>query len=99
VTKRLDRRAAEQERQRNEIFRVALDAFAARGYEGTSMNEIAEASGYSVGHIYNIIGNKETLFERVMMRESTELVRLVTDVIADNGVIHVIDKVLVPPSH
>ncbi|MCK4776229.1 MAG: TetR family transcriptional regulator, partial [Candidatus Krumholzibacteria bacterium] len=45
------RKAAERDRQRNEILNVGLSAFAANGYDGASMNEIAGVSGYSVGHI------------------------------------------------
>jgi AcrR family transcriptional regulator len=74
MEKRRQRKAAERDRQRNDILDVALDTFAARGYQGTSMNEVAEEAGYSVGHIYNVIGNKEALFEAVMVREGTQLV-------------------------
>lgn len=73
------RRAEQRERQRTEILDVARDTFAAAGYEGTSMNEIAAQSGYSVGTIYNVVGTKEALFDAVMIRESAELkARLVT---------------------
>jgi AcrR family transcriptional regulator len=67
------RKAEQRERQKTEILDVALGVFAARGYEGASMNEIAAASGYSVGHIYNVVGTKEELFDAVMIRESTKL--------------------------
>jgi AcrR family transcriptional regulator len=73
MEKREIRKAAERGRQRNEILDVALEAFAAKGYDGASMNEIAEVSGFSVGHIYNIIGNKDVLFEEAVSRELNEL--------------------------
>jgi AcrR family transcriptional regulator len=62
------RRAAERERQQAEILNVALGAFAESGYAGASMNDIAKESGYSVGHIYNVIGNKAAVFDAVMLR-------------------------------
>jgi AcrR family transcriptional regulator len=73
IEKREQRRAADRDRQKNEILDVALKAFADKGYDGASMNEIAVVSGYSVGHIYNVIGNKDVLFEEVVSRELDEL--------------------------
>lgn len=68
------RRAAERERQQAEILDVALKAFAGSGYAGASMSAIASDSGYSVGHIYNIVGNKAALFDAVMLSEGNLLV-------------------------
>lgn len=73
IEKREQRRAAERDRQKTEILDVALRAFADKGYDGASMNEIAVVSGYSVGHIYNVIGNKDVLFDEVVSREVYEL--------------------------
>lgn len=80
TAKRELRRAADRDRQRNEILDVGLEIFAAHGFDGTSMNEIAEVSGFSVGHIYNVIGNKDALFEAVVSRESDELFDRIDDV-------------------
>jgi len=75
--KKEQRKAADRDRQKSEILDIARRDFAAKGYEGASMNEIAEGSGFSVGHIYNVIGNKDALFDAVMMREGIELAGLV----------------------
>ena len=77
IDKREQRKAAERDRQRNEILDVARREFAAKGYEHVLMNEIAERSGYSVGHIYNVIGNKEALFEAVLVRDGIQLTAMV----------------------
>jgi AcrR family transcriptional regulator len=82
LNKREQRRAAERERQREEIFEVALAAFARRGYSGCSMNEVAAEAGYSVGHVYNVVGNKEALFEAVMLREGMAFEAVMDSVIA-----------------
>jgi AcrR family transcriptional regulator len=54
------------ERRRQHTRDVLLDAaeevFAHRGYEGASLEEIAEAAGYSRGTIYKTFGSKEELF-------------------------------------
>jgi AcrR family transcriptional regulator len=80
------RKAAERDRQRNEILDVGLNAFAANGYDGASMNEIAEVSGYSVGHVYNVVGNKDALFEAVLSRELDALFDRIDEVFASRAV-------------
>jgi AcrR family transcriptional regulator len=75
VERKEARRTAERERQAGEILEVAAHSFASRGYGGASMNDIATAAGYSVGHIYNVVGNKESLFAAVLVRGAAELTR------------------------
>ena len=70
---REQRKAQERDWQRRKILDAALKAFAANGYVGASMNEIAEVSGFSVGHIYNIVGKKDAVFEAVVSRELDEM--------------------------
>jgi AcrR family transcriptional regulator len=76
------RRAAQREKQQKEILDAALVAFAESGYRGASMDRIARAAGYSVGHVYNVFGNKEALFDAVLTREGTDLATLVNATIA-----------------
>jgi len=77
---RKERKAQERDWQRRKILDAALAAFAANGYVGASMNEIAEVSGFSVGHIYNIIGKKDAVFEEVVSRELDELFDMIDGV-------------------
>lgn len=61
-----------RERRRQHTQEVLIDAaekvFAERGFEGTSLEEIAAASGYSRATIYKVFGGKTELFNAVHKR-------------------------------
>jgi len=48
-------------RTRERIFEVALGLFGERGYEATTMRDIARAAGASVGLTYRYYASKEVL--------------------------------------
>ena len=50
---------------RNEILRAARRLFAERGYAGTSVRDIAKAAGVSAQTVYDSVGSKQALVERL----------------------------------
>ena len=57
----------EDEDERLPMLRaVARSEFGRRGYEATTVRDIASASGFSVGSVYRLIGSKDELLLSVM---------------------------------
>ena len=55
-------RAEKQARTRAELIATAAEVFARRGYNGASVEEIAEEAGYSHGAVYSNFEGKADLF-------------------------------------
>ena len=54
------------ERKRKEILLAAVDLFTEKGYEGTSVDDIALAAGVSKQTVYSHYGSKEALFAQAV---------------------------------
>lgn len=96
-TRRTERLTAEHERQRGQILDAGLRVFASRSYREASVHDVAAEAGFSVGHIYNLIGNKATLYDAVIARELRELetaLRVVIDEPQAGPAIHRIDRLI-----
>jgi AcrR family transcriptional regulator len=61
------------ERTRAALVASARHVFATRGFEGASLDEIADAAGYTRGAIYRHFANKEDLFFAVSDAINTEV--------------------------
>jgi len=53
-------------RKKVAIIRIATELFAKRGYQNTSIEEIAEESGYAVGTIYLYFDSKEEIMSDML---------------------------------
>ncbi len=59
-----------KEQKKEEIVRTACKLFAERGYYNTTIPDIAEALGMSVGNLYNYFKSKEELAKYIMQYSS-----------------------------
>jgi AcrR family transcriptional regulator len=59
--------------RREQIVRVATEAFAERGYDGASIDEIARRAGVSAPVVYDHFASKQDLYERLLERTRDEL--------------------------
>ncbi len=59
-----------REKRKEEIIKVACKLFAERGYYNTTIPDIADAMGMSVGNLYNYFRSKEELAKYIMQYSS-----------------------------
>jgi len=80
-------RAEKQARTRAELIATAAEVFARRGYNGASVEEIAELAGYSHGAVYSNFEGKADLFlavfEDYMAERARELAATQADLVED----------------
>ncbi|EMT5435632.1 TetR/AcrR family transcriptional regulator [Stenotrophomonas maltophilia group sp. Smal32] len=67
------------------ILQAALQCFLAKGFHQTSMRDIAQAAGVSLGNLYNHFPGKEAIILAVAVAESEELAPLLQRLVASNG--------------
>jgi AcrR family transcriptional regulator len=84
---RRETRAEKQARTRAELLATATTVFGERGYDGASVEEIAERAGYSHGAVYSNFAGKDDLFlavfEEYMAARARELAETQVDLPAD----------------
>ncbi len=68
---RLTRREAKA-RTRELLLSAAADVFAQKGYAGASVEDIADAAGYTTGALYSNFAGKEDLFLELMASRSSD---------------------------
>ena len=85
VTVPVERERWTQERRRQHTRDLLLDAaeevFAKKGFEGASLEEIADTAGYTRGAIYKHFGSKDQLFLEANTRFNERYIRSFTDII------------------
>ena len=59
----------------DDVRDAALTLFAARGYHGTSMKDIAAALGLQAPSLYNHVESKQSLLQEIMLGSMQRLVR------------------------
>lgn len=62
----ISRQAERSEASMHQVLATALELFSHQGYGATSMRQVSEASGVSVGNLYHHFGSKEAIFQRLI---------------------------------
>lgn len=63
----MDAKLSKGQQTRTQLVDAALQQFAANGYHGASMRQIADAAGLAVGGIYNHFSSKEEILKAVIL--------------------------------
>jgi AcrR family transcriptional regulator len=74
-----------RQQTRDVLIAAAMEVFARRGYEGASLEEIAETAGFTRGAIYKNFGGKEDLFFAVIDRFNEQVVEAFRAVAPDKA--------------
>ena len=80
-----------RERTRNLLLDAAEQVFAQRGFEGASLDEIAETAGYTRGAIYKHFRGKEDLFLEANRRFNERYLQAFIEVIDPNTPLESLD--------
>src|SRR5664279_3867164 len=70
-------------RSRELILDAATQVFLTRGYQGATVDQVAEAAGVAKRTIYNVYGDKEALFRATILRSIEIADRFSTALAAD----------------
>lgn len=82
----IGRRAREREQRAADVLAAARRLFVRRSYEGTTMAEIAAASEFAIGTLYQLFPSKEAILQRLLETHIDDLltrVREAADAVAD----------------
>ncbi len=78
------KRLTRQERRaktREDLVDAATTVFSRRGYHATSLDEIADAAGYTKGAVYSNFGSKDELFLEVTERHVQRILRRILEAV------------------
>ena len=78
-------RAEAKNRTRQLLLDAAAQVFARKGFAGASVEEIAEAAGYSIGAVYSNFGSKEQLFLELSAAYRSDLIAQAADTVREHG--------------
>lgn len=78
---RRNRREEQRERTRQDLLDAGATVFARHGYHGASVDQVAEAAGYTKGAVYSNFRSKEELFLELLGRQLDRSVELLEQVV------------------
>jgi AcrR family transcriptional regulator len=71
--------------RRNQLIAIGRQVFAERGYDATTVEEIAERAGISKPIVYEHFGGKEGLYAVIVDREMERVIAAVTEAISQGS--------------
>jgi AcrR family transcriptional regulator len=75
--------------KREQIIDTAMQLFAERGFEGTSIRDIAEKASVNVAMVNYYFGTKEKLFEKIVEYKSSATRGLLDEIMHNKNLAHI----------
>jgi AcrR family transcriptional regulator len=75
--------------KRHQIIDTALGLFAEKGFEGTSIRDIAEKAAVNVAMVNYYFGTKEKLFEQIVEYKSAATRGLLDEILKNENITHI----------
>jgi AcrR family transcriptional regulator len=72
-------RSSRSDARQEQLIDIAIRLFARKGYEGTSLRDIADEAGITKAALYYHFPNKEALYERIVLESMQRLVESVRE--------------------
>jgi AcrR family transcriptional regulator len=85
ATRREARRVQRQDLSRTQLLDAAEEVFGRKGFHETTLKEVAELAGFSVGSVYSFFENKDDLFRQVYLRRGDEFMPAMREIVASEG--------------
>ena len=73
-------RMVKYDQTREYIIKKAIDLFAARGFRGISIQDIANSTNMSISNIYHYFGNKEGLMLAVLEYSTDKMINNIKEI-------------------
>jgi AcrR family transcriptional regulator len=72
ISRREQRRLEHHDLSRGQLLDAAEEVFGRKGFHETTLKEIAELAGFSVGSVYSFFDNKDDLFRQIFLRRGEQ---------------------------
>jgi TetR/AcrR family transcriptional regulator len=84
--RREQRRLEHHDLSRGQLLDAAEEVFGRKGFHETTLKEVAELAGFSVGSVYSFFENKDDLFRQIFLRRGEEFEAGMNDLFGDTAV-------------
>jgi AcrR family transcriptional regulator len=78
----------------DEALDAALSVFWQKGYEGTSFEDLTNATGVARPGLYSAFGNKETLFRKALDRYDSKYMSFMSEALSETRARDVVQRIL-----
>jgi AcrR family transcriptional regulator len=85
ANRRQQRRTHRQDLSRTQLLDAAEEVLGRKGSRDTTLREVAELAGFSVGSVYSFFANKDDLIGQVYLRRGDEFMPVLREIVQSPG--------------